>query len=116
MREVHHRRSVQMAGEDGQFTARLSECVASGLRMGTPSPQRGEGWGEGARTYEKILGFRTPSPSLAIARSTSPLWGEVKVGPFAPPLQRTPFPSGEREKCALIDAAVPIRNTPFGVM
>jgi hypothetical protein len=77
---------------------------------------RGRGRGEGARTYEKILGFRTPSPSLAIARSTSPLWGEVKVGPFAPPLQRTPFPSGEREKCALIDAAVPIRNTPFGVM
>jgi hypothetical protein len=45
------------------------------LTRRAPSPRRGEGWGEGARTLEKICGVRTPSPSL---RSTSPLWGEVK--------------------------------------
>ena len=48
--KLHHRRSVQMAGQDGERAAGLSKCVASGLRMRTPSPQRGEGWGEGART------------------------------------------------------------------
>ena len=61
VREMHHRRPVQVAGQDGERAARLRKCVASGLRMRTPSPQRGEGWGEGVRTYEKILGFRTPS-------------------------------------------------------
>jgi hypothetical protein len=45
------------------------------LTRRAPSPRRGEGWGEGVRTLEKICGVRTPSPSL---RSTSPLWGEVK--------------------------------------
>ena len=31
----------------------------------TPSPRRGEGWGEGARIYEKNFSIRAPSPSLA---------------------------------------------------
>ncbi len=65
VRKVHHRRSVQVAGEDGQCTGCLSKYAASGLRMRTPSPQRGEGRGEGARTQQKNLSFRTPSPSLA---------------------------------------------------
>jgi len=41
---------------------------------------RGEGWGEGARMYEKKLSIRTPSPSLPPIKS-----GVAR-----------PLPSGER--------------------
>ena len=58
---MHHRRSVQVAGEDGECAAGLSKCVSSGLRMRTPSPQRGEGWGEGAPT-ERLYPLTPRSP------------------------------------------------------
>ena len=60
--EMHHRRAVQMAGEDGECCARLRECFALGLRMRTPSPQREEGGGEGVRTYEKTSASEPPHP------------------------------------------------------
>src|SRR5262245_3900968 len=43
------------------------------------SPRRGEGWGEGVRTYREIL---NPSPG-SLCDPTSPLRGEVKArGPL----------------------------------
>ena len=40
----------------------------------TPSPRRGEGWGEGARSSRKLTGIRHPHPtSVAAGRSPGPL-------------------------------------------
>jgi hypothetical protein len=60
-----------------------------GLRMRTPSPQRGEGWGEGAR-MSGITPRRprpSPQPMLRI--------GVLKYGGRRPPM---PLPNGERGK------------------
>src|ERR1700731_3960655 len=50
------------------------------LAQRTPSPRRGEGWGEGVRTPEHILGVSTPSscpfsPISAFTRVFDALWG-----------------------------------------
>jgi len=50
------------------------------LAQSTPSPQRGEGWGEGVRTSEQELGLPNPlilsfSPISAFTRVFDALWG-----------------------------------------
>src|SRR6202043_4211202 len=57
-------------------------CHASPLQLAqrAPSPQRGEGWGEGVRTSEQQLGLPNPlnlsfSPISAFTRVFDALWG-----------------------------------------
>ena len=59
-----------------------SACHESPQRLArrTPSPQRGEGWGEGVRTSEQKLGRPNPlilsfSPISAFTRVFDALWG-----------------------------------------
>src|SRR5262245_8606641 len=50
-----------------------------------PSPQRGEGWGEGASDCRKV---RPPSPG-SLRDPTSPRWGEVEQAARAVPQSRS---------------------------
>jgi hypothetical protein len=63
---------------------RENECACHAntqqLAQRAPSPQRGEGWGEGVRTSEQILGLPNPlnlsfSPISAFTRVFDALWG-----------------------------------------
>jgi hypothetical protein len=58
--------------------------MLSGSRMRTPSPQRGEGWGEGAPT-ERPYPLTPPSP----------LWGEGEDVSCRPIVV---WPEGHRDK------------------
>src|ERR1700722_4535769 len=100
--------------------------------MRAPSPQRGEGRGGGGRgggggprTYEKILGFRTPHPrslrshsrsfgsafftlrTASEGRLRSPLWGEVKAERFS----LLPFDATPRGRACWSMRAAALRRT-----
>jgi iron(III) transport system substrate-binding protein len=55
--------------------------MLSGLRKRTPSPRRGEGWGEGVRKFQKkICSVRTPSLSLAALARPLPSGERWSIG------------------------------------